>query len=95
MVVRHAGRVMELIERWIIYLWRKAIFAGTFDQDYVRAMHRYPARNAELDLQARTDALTGLYNRRHFDELLALAWITVATRRGSSPSVPAPPPPAP
>ena len=45
------------------------------------AQNALEARNRELDRQARTDALTGLYNRRYFDEVFAKELARAARER--------------
>lgn len=49
------------------------MFAGRDISERVAAEQALQARRRELELQARVDSLTGLANRRQFDERLALA----------------------
>ncbi len=59
-----------------------AIAARTDVTDLVRAEHRAAAANAQLTLQSATDGLTGITNRRRFDEVLHIEWQRAA-RAGS------------
>ncbi|MET0807359.1 MAG: diguanylate cyclase [Pseudoxanthomonas sp.] len=57
------------------------IFSGRDITQRVAAEQALQASRGELELQARVDSLTGLANRRQFDERLALA-LTRARRQG-------------
>jgi diguanylate cyclase (GGDEF)-like protein len=60
--------VIYAVGFWLIAQFRER---DRLEDALLRTQGELEARNAELDRQARTDALTGLYNRRCFDEALA------------------------
>jgi diguanylate cyclase (GGDEF)-like protein len=48
-----------------------------------RAQHKASAEHEKLARQSATDGLTGITNRRHFDEILGVEWLR-ASRAGTS-----------
>lgn len=70
-------------DRWIQGLVARhedglAIVARTDVTELVRAEHLAAQANEQLTLQSTTDGLTGITNRRRFDEVLGIEWMRSA-----------------
>jgi diguanylate cyclase (GGDEF)-like protein len=70
-------------DRWIQGLVARhedglAIVARTDVTEFVRAEHLASQANEQLTLQSTTDGLTGITNRRRFDEVLGVEWLRAA-----------------
>jgi diguanylate cyclase (GGDEF)-like protein len=70
-------------DRWIQGLMARnedglAIVARTDVTELVRAEHLASQANEQLTLQSTTDGLTGITNRRRFDEVLGIEWLRAA-----------------
>lgn len=70
-------------DRWVQALQARgddglAIVARADVTDLVRAEHLAAQANEQLALQSATDGLTGITNRRRFDETLGIEWLRAA-----------------